>query len=93
MEKIELSEQAKPISMENGANGIILGDNSDSQWNFVLNEKVSAEQIVTNVESISDITPSAAIYYDLNGREIPTLQKGMNIVKKANGQTIKIFVK
>ena len=32
-------------------------------------------------------------YFDFGGREIPTLQKGMNIVKKANGQTVKVLVK
>ena len=32
-------------------------------------------------------------YFDSNGREIPTLQKGLNIVKKANGQTLKVLVK
>ena len=32
-------------------------------------------------------------YFDFGGREIPMLQKGMNIVKKTNGQTIKVFVK
>ncbi len=32
-------------------------------------------------------------YFDMNGREIPTLQKGLNIVRKADGQTIKVLMK
>ena len=48
----------------------------------------------TKVNDISIIEEnSLKFYFDFNGRETPTLQKGMNIVKKANGQTIKIFVK
>ncbi len=46
---------------------------------------------IDDVKIAEESTPVA--YFDMNGREIPTLQKGLNIVKKANGQTIKVFVK
>ena len=42
---------------------------------------------------IAEETNTPKAYFDMNGREIPTPQKGMNIVKKANGQTVKVFVR
>ncbi len=53
---------------------------------------------ITGIEELSvedsDEEPANIIaIYNMNGQLIPTPQKGLNIVKKANGQTIKIFVK
>ena len=48
----------------------------------------------TGLDGITaDVQDGVEAYFNMNGQPIPTLQKGMNIVKKANGQTIKVFVK
>lgn len=47
----------------------------------------------TGINAIENVQLTNEKYFDFDGREIPTPQKGMNIVKKANGQTIKKFVK
>ena len=49
---------------------------------------------MTGINNIEDSKENnIRTYYDTNGRILSAPQKGMNIVKKANGQTIKIFVK
>ena len=48
---------------------------------------------VTAVETLNAITEGDAEYYDMNGRRINSLQKGVNIVKMSNGKTIKVNIK
>lgn len=45
------------------------------------------------VEMVKSLTEGEMEYYDLNGRRIPKLQEGMNLVKTKNGITKKIIVK
>lgn len=51
--------------------------------NFVYN--------TTGIDGVQTTDSKVAAYYNLNGQIIPTLQKGVNIVKYANGKTIKII--
>ena len=53
---------------------------------------------ITGIEELSeedsDEEPANIIaIYNMNGQLLPTPQKGLNIVKKANGQTMKVFVR
>ena len=48
---------------------------------------------VTAVETLNAITDGTAEYYDMNGRRINSLQKGVNIVKYGNGKTVKVNIK
>ena len=48
---------------------------------------------VTAVETLNAITDGTAEYYDMNGRRINSLQKGVNIVKYGNGKTLKVNIK
>ena len=52
-----------------------------------------ADEDVTAVETLDAITEGDAEYYDMNGRRINSLQKGVNIVKMNNGKTIKVNIK
>lgn len=45
----------------------------------------------TGINSVSTASAKASRIYDLSGRELPTMQKGLNIVKMANGETVKII--
>lgn len=47
----------------------------------------------TGIEAINALTNGTAEIYNVNGVKVPALQKGMNIVKTANGKTQKILVK
>ena len=46
----------------------------------------------TDIDIIHDISTDNAEYYDLSGRRVGNLQKGINIVKRG-GKTIKVIVK
>lgn len=45
----------------------------------------------TGINSVSTASAQTSRIYDLSGRELPTMQKGLNIVKMANGETVKII--
>jgi hypothetical protein len=46
----------------------------------------------TGINALNALTTGKATIYDVNGRQVPSLQKGMNIVK-ANGKSYKVVVK
>lgn len=45
----------------------------------------------TGINSVSTASAKASRIYDLSGRELPTMQNGLNIVKMANGKTVKVI--
>ena len=47
----------------------------------------------TAIEAVSAMSEGNVEFYDLNGRRINSLQKGVNIMKYANGKSIKVNVK
>ena len=50
------------------------------------------DHTVSGVDPIEVLTDEAAEYYDLNGRRIPQLQRGVNIVKRGT-KTTKVIIK
>ena len=46
----------------------------------------------TAIEQLETTADSKAEYYDLQGRRLPDLQKGVNIVKRG-GKTMKVIIK
>lgn len=53
--------------------------------------KFESSSSTTGINSVSNASAKASRIYDLSGRELPTMQKGLNIVKMANGETVKII--
>ncbi len=51
------------------------------------------DTIISAVETIKALTEGEVEYYDINGRRMPGLQKGLNIIKTNNGETRKVIVK
>ena len=47
----------------------------------------------TGIEEIDNTKLSSDKYYDLSGREISTKKHGVNIVRQANGKTVKVIIK
>ena len=77
-----LTEHPVTIHMENGKDGIIIGDNSQTQWAFVLNNKVQAEDVIINsVPSIDFESDAANKYYLLNGMTTTKSHKGLVVIK------------
>ncbi len=77
-----LTEHPVTIQMENGKDGVIIGDNSLTQWAFVLNNKVQAEDVIINsVPTIDFESDAANKYYLLNGMTTTKSHKGLVVIK------------
>ena len=53
--------------------------------------KFESSSSTTGINSVSTASAQTSHIYDLSGRELPAMQKGLNIVKMANGETVKII--
>lgn len=53
--------------------------------------KFESTSSATGINSISTASAKVSRIYDLSGRELPAMQKGLNIVKMANGKTVKVI--
>lgn len=53
--------------------------------------KFESSSSTTGINSVSTASVQTSRIYDLSGRELPAMQKGLNIVKIANGETVKII--
>lgn len=53
--------------------------------------KFESSSSTTGINSVSTASALTSRIYDLSGRELPAMQKGLNIVKMANGETVKII--
>lgn len=53
--------------------------------------KFESSSSTTGINSVSTASTQTSRIYDLSGRELPAMQKGLNIVKMANGETVKII--
>ena len=86
-----LTERPATINMENGKDGVIIGNNIQTQWAFVLNNKVQAEDVVIDsvpmIEYVSDTTNQ---YYMINGMTTTKTHKGLVIIKSKDRKTRKI---
>ncbi len=77
-----LTEHPVTIHMENGKDGVLIGDNTQTQWAFVLNNKVQAEDVIINsVPMINFESDTANQYYLLNGMTTNNSHKGLVIIK------------
>lgn len=53
--------------------------------------KFESSSSTTGINSVYTASAQTSRIYDLSGRELPAMQKGLNIVKMANGETVKII--
>ena len=91
---LKLTSAPVAITIENGKNGIALGDDNQNQWIFVLNDKISVADINLGIESVTNGS-SCAIdqYYTINGVKNKNPRTGLNIVRTKNGKTRKVISK
>ena len=50
----------------------------------------STSSKTTGINAVNAATNGASRVYDLSGRQLPAMQKGLNIVKTAGGKTVKV---
>ena len=94
------------LSMSNskleGNNGAILdidaiGDFEISNARFIDSNinacYINVDNTVTGISDVEAATLNAKAIYTVGGARVNTLQKGLNIVRKADGTTVKVFVK
>lgn len=89
---LKLTSAPAAITIENGKNGVALGDDNQNQWIFVLNDKISVADINLGIESVTNGS-SCAIdqYYSINGVKNKNPRTGLNIVRTKNGKTRKVI--
>lgn len=91
---LSLSTVPDPIEMENGEDGIILGNRTGQQWAFVSNEHLNVEQdVITGIGDTPTALQEGDAVYDLGGRKLSASQKGINIIRYSDGTTRKVIVK
>ena len=85
-----LTECPVSIGLEDGEDGVIIGNNLHTQWAFVLNNKVQAKDvIIDSVPMIDYVSDTAEQYYKINGMTTKS-NKGLVIIKSKNRKTRKI---
>ena len=88
--QIVLTEHPAAINLENGEEGVIIGNNTQTQWVFVLNNKVQAKDVIINsVPFIDFVSDDANQYYLMNGMPATKSHKGIVIIKSKDRKTRK----
>ena len=88
--QIVLTEHPTNIDMENGEEGVIIGNNTQKQWAFVLNNKVQAKDVVIDsVPTIDYVSDTDNQYYLINGMTATKDHKGLVIIKSTDGKVRK----
>ena len=83
--------------MTDGEYGIIINGYTDTQWAFVLNERmginIHLEEVITGLKDVESPTPTIRDYYNLNGCLLPSKMRGLNIIRFKDGTSKKVLVK
>ncbi len=88
--QIVLTEHPTNINLENGEEGVIIGNNTQKQWAFVLNNKVQAKDVVIDsVPTIDYVSDTDNQYYLINGMTATKDHKGLVIIKSKDGKVRK----
>ena len=92
---LALTDEPTAIEMGDGEDGIVFGSQADHQWAFVSNDRMSVEDTI--IDGIKSLTPTLSEgdgeWFDLSGRKLDTPQKGINIIRHADGTSRKVMVK
>ena len=91
---IVLTDSPVPIEMKDGDKGLIIGEQSANQWALVHNERMSVNQSpITGISPIINTESPTTTCYDLSGRKLSQMQRGINIISMKDGRTKKVLVK
>lgn len=71
-----------------GANRCYLSKSSEARVAFFFDDETT-----TAIEAIDALTSGNVEFFNAAGTKVPALQKGMNIIKKADGTSYKVMVK
>ena len=69
--RIVLSSIPSSVDMKDGKDGIIIGNDTQTQWNFVVNDMMSIDKSVTGIYSLTNPSATSSTkIHDLQGRRI-----------------------
>jgi len=89
-----LTDTPTSINMGNGDKGIILGAQTAKQWALVSNEHMNVEDaIIDGIREHIDSNDSKDTWFTIDGLKLDKPQKGINIIRYADGTTRKVLVK
>jgi len=87
--KMGLSETPAALDLANGNNGVVIGHEVPTQWNFVLNDKLSIDQDIVGIRSVMTDNSDTDCYL-LNGQKCVIPQKGVVVIKVKDGRARKV---
>ena len=90
--KMTISETPVALELANGTKGVVIGHEATTQWNFVLNDKLSIDHDVVGIKSVMGKSSDYNCYL-LNGQKCDTPQKGVVVIKMKDGRVKKVISK
>jgi len=87
--RLELTQDATPLSMTKSENGIIIGTDKNHEWAFVKNNSLNVPTLIET--PVNTINEASCGYYSLDGQQIVQPKKGLNIIKMNDGKTRKVI--
>ena len=66
--------------------------NQPPHLGYFLPDYINGKIVITGIRSVADTADDIAVIYDIHGRRLPALQKGLNIVRRGS-QTRKVVIK
>jgi len=85
--RIVLSSIPSSVDMKDGKDGIIIGNDTQTQWNFVVNDMMSIDKSVTGIYSLNNPSATSSTrIYDLQGRRVERVAKKGVFIK--NGKKV-----
>ena len=89
---LRLTQNPKPLNMTDTESGIIIDNSTHNKWYFVMNNEVSVGD-VSAIESLVDYGNGGIGYYSINGQQIKSAKKGINIIRLSNGNAKKFIIR
>lgn len=90
--RFSLSLTPQALKMDNKQDGIVIENNTQAEWNFVLNNKVSIDQNILGIAPVlENVSNTISNYYLPSGIKMSTPQKGVVIIRLKDGRTKKII--
>ena len=90
--EITLSDNPIAVTLETTNDGITIG-NDDNTYAFIVNDYLNIEYMVSSVEPTFTEPATPNRYFTIDGQNISSPQKGLNIIRMQDGSTKKVWMK
>lgn len=90
--ELALSEKPVAITMKTSDNGITIGSDGNT-YAFIVNDYLNVDYMVASIEPTTKKSVIPNNYYSIDGQNLNSPQKGLNIIRMKDGTTKKVWVK